>query len=336
MTKTHSRGSRTSCTRLFVFSVCLLSFCLLSFASSAAGDPRDVEVHTRLDKTAVWVADRITYAITITCRKGVDILADDLSKDKLRVEGFEIVGSGSDRAVDRDDRTTYTFTYELTTYRVDLPELTIAPLAVRYAVRRPGQRLEDAAPAGEVQVPGAVVAFRSALPDGQATYAIRDERAARPRRLRYAWLQPAGIALVVIAIVPAVVAVGAAIRRSRPREKPRSARQVRRDERASLAALQAIDLSAPAARREAFARLNSLVRDHLHDVAGVDAAALTPAEVDAALARSEERGRRVPREVATTVLEACDAARYAPPDALPSVDACRRAIEQCEHMLDGA
>jgi len=33
------------------------------------------------------------------------------------------------------------------------------------------------------------------------------------------------------------------------------------------------------------------------------------------------------------VLEACDRARYAPPDALPSADACRRAIEQCEQVV---
>jgi hypothetical protein len=314
-----------SCFRVFVF-----------FVMARAGMPvahaqvRDIEVRTSLDQTAMWVADHVTYTITIVCKKGVDILADDLSKDKLHVEGLEIVGSDSNRVTDRDDRTTSTFSYELTAYRVDLPELKIAPLTVRYYVKRAGQRIGDAAPAGEAQVPPAVVAFRSALPDGQDTYAIRDGRGVRPRRLRYAWLQPIGLALVLLSVVPAGVVAVDAIRRSRPREKPRSARQVRHDERASLDALGALDLSTAAGRHEAYTRLNALIRDHVHYAAGVEAASLTPEEIDVALAGRDER---VPAELVSAVLAACDRARYAPPNEVPSIDACRTAIAQAAQVL---
>jgi hypothetical protein len=297
--------------------------------SAAASAKADVEVRTSLDRTAVWVADRVAYTVTIVCGKGVDILADDLAKDKLHVEGLEILASDSRRTIDRDERTTYAFAYYLTTYRVDVPELKIAPLTVRYYVKRAGQRIGDAAPAGEVQVPPAVVAFRSALPDGQETYAIRDGRDARPRRLRYAWLQPIGLALVLVSIVPAAIAVIAAARRTRLREKPRSARQVRHDERASLDALEGLDVSTPAARREAYSRLNALVRDHVRLVSGVDAAGLTPAELEsAALGHG-----RLPIDVVTEVLAACDEARYAPPDALPSAEACRTTIERAAQVI---
>jgi len=34
----------------------------------------------------MWVADHVTYTIEITCRRGVDVLADDLSRDKLKTE----------------------------------------------------------------------------------------------------------------------------------------------------------------------------------------------------------------------------------------------------------
>jgi hypothetical protein len=290
----------------------------------------NVEVRTSLDRTAVWVADRVTYTITIACRKGIDILADDLSKDKLQVEGLEVLRSDSGRTIDRDDRTTYTFSYELTTFRVDLAELKIAPLAVRYYVKRAGQRIGDTAPAGEVRVPAAVIAFRSALPDGQDTYAIRDGRAARARNAGYAWLEPVGIGLVLISLVPAAVAVMAVVRRARSREKRRSARQVRHDERASLDALQAINISTLAGRREAYSQLNALVRDHVHRIAGLEASSLTPGEIKAALSRPDAR---VPTDLVAAVLGACDQARYAPPDALPSADACRQAIEQAETLL---
>src|SRR5262249_58200331 len=186
-----------------------------SLVSSIAAQPRDVEVRTSLDRTAIWVADRVTYTIRIVCQKGVDILADDLSKDKLHSEGLEILDSRSDRTIGADDSARYTFSYGLTTYRVDVPDLKIAPLTVRYYIRRVGRRIGDAAaPAGEVQVPAAVIAFRSALPDAQDTYAVRDGRDARPR-LRYAWLQPVGIGLVLISIVPALVAAMAVARRIR-------------------------------------------------------------------------------------------------------------------------
>jgi hypothetical protein len=105
---------------------------------------------------------------------------------------------------------------------------------------------------------------------------------------------------------------------------------VRHDERASLEALQALDLSTPDGRREAFSRLNALVRDHVHHAAGVDTAGRTPAEINAALAGHDGR---VPVETVTSVLDACDHARYAPPDAAPSAEACRRAIEQGEEVL---
>ena len=308
-----------------------VGFVVSSLGGAAlSAQSREIDVRAAVDKTAAWVADRVTFTITIACGKGVDILADDLSKDKLRVEGFEILGGRSDRLSDRNDRTIYTFSYELTTYRVDVPELKVAPLTVRYYVRRPGQRLEDAAPAGEVQVPGAVVAFRSALPDGQESYDIRDARNARSRRLRYALLQPIGLGLVLLAVVPAAVGVIAAVRRTRSREKPRSARQVRHDERESLDALKALDVSTPAGRLDAYSRLNALVRDHVHHLTGVETAGLTPAEIGAALSR---RNGRVPVEPVAGVLEACDQARYAPPDALPSADACRRAIEQGEQIV---
>ena len=298
---------------------------------AAAAEPRPVDVQTSVSQTAVFVADRVTYTIRIACEKGVDILADDLAKDKLRVEGLEILGSDSDRAAGRDDRAVYTFRYNLTTYRVDVPQLSIAPLTVRYYVKRPGQRLSDAAPAGEVQVPATVIAFRSALPEGQDSYAIRDGRSPLPRRLRYAWLQPVGISLIVLSIVPAGVAVIGIRRRMRPRQKARSPREVRHDQLESLDALQALDLSTPAVRRDAYSRVNGLVRDHLHVVTGVDASALTPAEI--AMAMRAHNGR-MPLELTATVLDACDEARYAPPDALPSVEACRQAIQQARQVLD--
>jgi len=114
---------------------------------------RKVEAQAQLDRTALWIGDRLTYTIELTCQPGVDILADDLTPDKLRLDGLKILGNDTDRRVEPGDVTAYRFRYYLTTYSVDAPTLTIGALDIRYYVQRPGQRLEDTAPAGDVEVP---------------------------------------------------------------------------------------------------------------------------------------------------------------------------------------
>jgi hypothetical protein len=91
-----------------------------------------------------------------------------------------------------------------------------------------------------------------------------------------------------------------------------------------------MDISTPGGRRDAYSRLNRLVRDHLERVAGISAANLTPAEIERALSSS---GALVPLEVVIAVLTACDRARYARADALPTSEACRQTIEQSEQVL---
>jgi len=306
---------------------------LFAGAGAAAQPPqKDVTVTTSLDRTAMWVADHVTYTIEITCRRGVDVLADDLSRDKLKTEGLEIIGGDTDRRSAPDRATIYQAHYVLTTYRIDVPALRIAPLTVRYAVTRAGQRLEDTAPAGEVQVPGATIAFRSVLPDDQADLAgIRSEKPPHARGLRFAALQPIGIGLVIVSAVPALLATAALVRRRRPRVR-RLARAARHEERASLEAVRTMDVETVEGRREVFTALDTLVREHLREVCGVPGASLTPPEVPIALATT---GTKVPAEVVASVLATCELARYAPLHAIPSADACREAVNSVEQIVRG-
>ena len=160
-----------------------------------AAPEEDVSVRTSLDRTAMFVGDRVAYTVEVTCRRGHDVLVDDSSRDKLKLEGLEVVGTDTARRAE-GDVTRYEFRYLLTTYRVDTPVLRIAPFNARYYVRRAGQKLDDAPPAGSVQVPGAVIAFRSLLPDDQASYPARDARPAAERAGRFRVLQPVGLGLI--------------------------------------------------------------------------------------------------------------------------------------------
>jgi len=290
----------------------------------------DVQVRTSLDRTAVWVADPVTYTVTITCVPGIDVLDDDLARDKIKLDGLEIVGTSSARDPGPNGATIRTFAYHLTTYHVDQRALTIGATTVRYYKTRAGQGVDSATPAGEVQVPGAVIAFRSMLPEDQDAYPLRDGRAAGARPRLMAAAQPVGTALVLVAIVPALFWVAGAVRERRPKTERRSLRQVQQEERTSLDAVRAIDVTAAEGRREAYTKINLLVREHLLEVCGVPGPSLTAAEVEPALAG---RPSRVPAETVAALLAACETARYAPPASLPPADACRDAIEQAAQLL---
>lgn len=302
-------------------------------APGAAAQTPAVAVRVSVDRTAVWVADRIAYTIEIACKRGVDIVTDDLSREKLTLEGLEVVSSESSTESARDAATIHRFGYVLTTYRVDVPALTIAPLTVRYYVKRSGRQPEETAPAGVVRVPGAVIAFRSLLLDEQDVSGLRADRSALPRPVLFEVLEPVGIGLVLASIAPVMFAAAAAVGRRRRRRPLRSVRAVRHEERTSMDAVRTIDVSTIDGRREAFTRLNVLVREHLRDVCGVPAPGLTPVEIALALSA---RDARVGVELVTSVLTACELARYAPPHAAPSADACRDAIAQVEQIIGGA
>jgi len=238
---------------------------------------------------------------------------------------------GRSVTTDAADRTTHTLRYVLTTYRVDTPLLTIEPISARYYQRRPGQRLQDMAPAGEVQIPGAAVSFRSTIPENQPTYALRDGRESASRHALFVRAGSIGMALVVIALAPAVFLAAVAVRRrAAGRVGRRTARQSRADHRAALERLRSLDVTTDEDRRRAYDAISSAVREHIASRAGVPATALTATEIEDALAHA--RGR-ISREEVSALIASCDEARYGPPQAVPTPQACRDALSAAEQVL---
>ena len=133
----------------------------------------------------------------------------------------------------------------------------------------------------------------------------------------------------MVSIVPALFFAIALARKFRGRVR-RSPRQVRDVEMASLNSVRALDLTTIDGRREAYSRVNSLVRDHLRDICGVNAPNLTPAEIGPALSA---QGGRMPADLVTSVLAACEQALYSPAEQLPSADNCRQTLKHAEEVL---
>jgi hypothetical protein len=299
-------------------------------AQARVSPPR---VSAGVDRTAMWIGDRVVYRVEIVCAPGVDILLDDVAKEKLRLNGLEVLSSDTSVTTDASDRTTHSIKYVLTTYRIDNASPSIDPISVRYYARRPGERLQDVAPAGDVPVPGALIAFRSTLPENQPELAIRDGRAAPPRRAVFSRASQIGVALVILSLAPAAALLMAGLRR-RTAGQParRSARQTKQDQRATLERLRSLDTSTPEERRRACDEIGTAVRGYVASRAHVPASALTPAEIDAALDRS---GGRVPRETVVSLLTTVDEGRYRPAASSISPEACRDATASAERILSG-
>jgi hypothetical protein len=283
-----------------------------------------------VDRSAIWIGDRFSFIVDVDCSHGTDIVTDDLSRDRLQLDELDLRGVEETREDRGDGRTVYRFVYHLTTYSFEPATKRIGEMRLRYYVRHPGQRPEDIEPAGEVIVPGAMVVVRSLLPDDLNTARYRSERPPVARAAGLARLQPIGIGLVIVSVVPAVLWVLALQRQWRHRRRRQSARQLRHDERASLDDVRALDIDGEAGRREAFDRLSALVRRHLTGVWGVSADGLTPAEIAAALAA---KGKEEVSAEATSFIDACEKARYGRPEDMPSRSACLAAIDQAEQLI---
>jgi hypothetical protein len=134
----------------------------------------------------------------------VDVLQDDLLPERLTLDGLEVVSSDRERLADEaTGAVVYRVRHHLVTYEIPPRALRIADQTLRYYVRRPGQRLDDTAPAGETQVRGAAIALRSALPDDAKAVALRDEAAAATLPRALLLLRPLGLGLLLLAAAPA-------------------------------------------------------------------------------------------------------------------------------------
>ncbi len=296
-------------------------------APGAAGGA--IQVATRLDRTAMWVGDRVTYVVDVQCGRGTDVLATDLGKDRLTLDGLEVVSSDMEQLAGPEG-TFYRVSHTLTTTVVDQALLRVAPFTLRYYVKRPGQRVEDAAPAGEVTVPGAVIARRSVLPDEASAQMLRDAREPAPRPVAYRLARPVGLGLVLVSLVPALVWAGGGLRRWWRRPSRRRGRAVRRSERGSLEAVRALDLATREGRRAAYDGIESLLRRHATDAWGIDRSGLTSAELAEEVARTRPG---LPADRIRALLGECERARYAPVHLWPSRDDCGAALDEAARLL---
>jgi hypothetical protein len=290
-------------------------------AASAVGGQRaggpegrsspEVEVRATASRTALWPGDRVAYVVEFVCAPEVDLVAEDLAGERLRLEGLELVGAVVDRRVRTDGRAAYRVVYELATYAVGVPSLGIGELAVRYYRRGADGSLDGTHPAGVARAPAVTLAWRSTLPETRP--ALRDERPPEPIPPLVGVLMPAGWTLIGLSAIPLVWWTARTARRTRPRRAARRHRPLRALA-AEVDALAARYRDGEADGEEVCRRLDALVRELAERWTGGRVVALTATEL---AARVRDGGRGAAAAAIAELLGACERARYGGPSHSP-------------------
>jgi hypothetical protein len=298
-------------------------------AASSAFAADDVRVHTSLSQTALWAGQLVTYTVTLACRPTVDILQGDLDADKLSLEGLHVVRQSLDRRLTNDGTTQYVVTYHLTTFEPGAEKVGISDWTVRYAI---GAAAGASAPAQEVRVPGAVLAWRSALPDEPRTLDLRGDRDVEPMPGWWRYARSIALGLISVAVFAVGALVATRVVSRRPRDKRRRARRdVARDLQSALNELGDTDVSTPAARVRAYEKLETAIRRHAAEVTTLPAASLTPAEF-----RQRANGTPFSVDELSRILENCQRARFAPLERVPDAADFRATLELATQLFRGS
>jgi hypothetical protein len=294
-----------------------------------AARAQDIDVQTSVSQTALWVGSPVTYTVTLSCRPGVDVLQADLAADKLPLDGLQVVGHTIGRRVAADGRIEYAVSYQLATFEPAAETVGVRDWVVRYASS--AQAAGQSAPARELTVPGAPLAWRSALPGAIATLDLRNATipAAAPGWWRST--RSASLALLAVSALLFAAAIARHMTAGRPlRVQRRAKRTSAREVEAALGAIADDSLDDPARRRQAFDTLDATIRRMVADMTLTPATALTPNELRARLADASVLASV--DEIAR-VLEECERARYQPIARLPDAAQFEAAVESARQAL---
>ncbi|NNE38481.1 MAG: hypothetical protein HKN08_09265, partial [Gammaproteobacteria bacterium] len=251
--------------------ICYLFILLISnlSAQETTGEMEPgILINNYVNKTALFVGEHITYTIEVICNADVDILPEDLAEDELILNGLELISSNIDME-SSGSRTRYTFSYVLATYAGNATPLGIDELRVRYYFKRPGQRIEDVATVGDVSISSVDLVLASTLPADLENLELRDIQAPSAKSTNVDWIGTAGILLVLVSMFPVGSAAYAWMQKRKLEKQAEQARETVSVKTNVFNELRAIDISDESNRRQAFQKLEAVIREFIWQKTGL-------------------------------------------------------------------
>ncbi len=265
-----------------------------------------VLITTRLDKTALWVGDILSYRIQVIHNNDLQFVLDNLKKEKLPLAPFDVRGVTIQQGDWTQNKKLLEITLRLSSYETGRTDLTIPSFNLYYfqpeVVTKGGDAVAEA-----VQVPATTVGLRSTLRGSQ--FELRDFKPISKTDLRRG-LGALFIGLIGMAFVGlrtmrwtwANIQSGAQPRR---RLGSRALRELAEE---NMGRIRTIGGETPENLNLFYTEVSHFLRQYLSQGLEIEAEGLTPEEIGMALEQANVAGPFA-QEI-RDVLEQCDAVRY--------------------------
>lgn len=249
-----------------------------------AAPPAPLTVSTRLDQTAVWVGDVLRYTLHVVHPADVEVVLDNFKKDLLPVAPFVLRDVQTRRSEWAGGNKSVEIVLSLTSFDTGKPELTIPPLPVYYFRHQAGLAGKES-PVESVSTPAVKIGLRSTLVPARPA----------PREAKIAPTQGLAMPLTLLALGLAgllgLAARGgwATWRRLHPDQADRRLTRQQREQlvQQALARVRADATAAGDDPRRVSTAIAAALRGLVAQIFQVPAAALTPDEIESALARAD-------------------------------------------------
>jgi hypothetical protein len=283
--------------------------CMMTWTAGAAqkSSPSSrFSITTRLDKTAVWVGDTLTYTVRIIHDRNIEIVLDNLKKEDLALGSFVVRDLRVRQGDWQGNKRLVELSLVLNSYETGKSELIIPSFNLYYFRRDAGPAKKDAS-ADAVQVPATKVAARSTLTPGRLE--LRDFKSIPPRDLSWGFGTLAlGVLGLAFLSIRGVTSVWSRLHRTQPHVR-RPGRLTRdRLLRDRLARIRIIGKESTDDPCRFYAEVSQFLRQYLGERLGIEALGLTSDEIEERLKNTKTKAS-LAQEI-KTVLEQCDMARY--------------------------
>jgi hypothetical protein len=310
----------------------LLFLAAVQFEAATAAQKTEppYSIAVRLDRSAIWVGDPLTYTVEIVHARNIQFALDSLKKENLTLSPFVVRDVRVDERPWRDDKKILEVVLHLTTYETGKPELQIPPLALYYFRRQDGVPDKDAR-AQPIKLPPQRVAVRSTLPAGQARL-----REFKPLKTVNPGLAIGAFVLGLLGIGTigsyALLGIWRAARRERTVKRPSGRRARARRTREALRGIRDMAHQSPAEMAAVFAESGRFLREFVTESQAVETRGLTPGEAEQALRKAGLNGAFA--DQVRTVLERCEDGLYRKADgSAPNEGQYKSVVEALERAV---
>jgi len=293
--------------------ILVLGFLVLvsaTFNASAAvtgkGKESKIAVSTHVDKTAVWVGDRLRYTVRVLHDPEIEFVLDNLTKENVNLKPFVVRDISVRQSTFGANKKIMEITFLVTAYETGQAELRIPSFPLYFFTRVPGVQRSQETAAESIPVPLTKIGLRSTLTADNV----------RPRESKDFWQFSSqrwmfslalGLAGMAFLGVRAANRFWAWSHKENPRRRriPRRARH--RMLQDFIRKAQSNGTESAEEQVQFYKELSRFLREYLGELLETDAGSLTPDEIETFL---KERGRDGLSAPVKTILERCEQVLY--------------------------